>query len=373
MQLLDEERHSGRVTKIVITGGPCAGKTTAMSWIQNAFTKKGYLVLFVDETATQLINGGAKPWLSASNRDFQWRLIELQLAKERAFLEIGRIMKEEKILIVCDRAVMDNCAYMTPEEFRWVQERLQRSTVSLRDEYDAVFHLVTAAKGAEKFYTLANNQARTETVEEARTLDDRLIAAWTGHPHLRVIDNTTDFDEKMRRLIREISAFLGEPTPYEIERKYLIRYPDIGALLAKPTCQRVDIVQTYLKSDSGADEVRIRQRGADGNFVYFKTRKKKLSGMKRVEEEERLTQDEYVALMLQADPKYRPIRKQRFCLSENGLYYEIDVYPEWQDKAIMEVELSREDQQVTMPAGIEVIREVTGDEQYSNLSLARIQ
>ena len=47
-----------KITRIVITGGPCAGKTTAMSWIQNAFTKKGYLVLFVDETATQLMTGG---------------------------------------------------------------------------------------------------------------------------------------------------------------------------------------------------------------------------------------------------------------------------------------------------------------------------
>lgn len=48
------------ITRIVITGGPCAGKTTAMSWIQNAFTEKGYLVLFVDETATQL-SRGARP------------------------------------------------------------------------------------------------------------------------------------------------------------------------------------------------------------------------------------------------------------------------------------------------------------------------
>ena len=34
-----------QITKIVITGGPCAGKTTAMSWIQNSFTRRGYVVL----------------------------------------------------------------------------------------------------------------------------------------------------------------------------------------------------------------------------------------------------------------------------------------------------------------------------------------
>ena len=37
------------ITKIVITGGPCAGKTTAMNWISNAFRERGYDVLFVPE------------------------------------------------------------------------------------------------------------------------------------------------------------------------------------------------------------------------------------------------------------------------------------------------------------------------------------
>ena len=97
----------------------------------------------------------------------------------------------------------------------------------MREDYDAVFHLVTAAKGAQEFYTLANNQARTETAEQAAAMDDKLIAAWTGHPHLRIIDNSTDFEAKMKRLIAEIAAFLGEPEPYEIERKFLIEYPDI--------------------------------------------------------------------------------------------------------------------------------------------------
>ena len=47
------------IKKIVITGGPCAGKTTALSWIQKAFSREGTRVLFVDETATELSAGGA--------------------------------------------------------------------------------------------------------------------------------------------------------------------------------------------------------------------------------------------------------------------------------------------------------------------------
>ena len=371
-ELLAHEGKKKTISKIVITGGPCAGKTTAMSWIQNAFTRMGYAVLFVDETATQLITGGAAPWLSTSNRDFQWRLLELQLNKEKAFVEIAKTMKADKILVVCDRAALDNRAYMTEADFRYVLRQMNTNEVSLRDQYDAVFHLVTAAKGAERFYTTANNAARTETVEQAAALDDKLIAAWTGHPHLRVIDNTSDFEEKMRRLIGEITAFLGEPVPMEIERKYLIAYPDVKALEKLPNCRRVEIVQTYLKCESDEEEVRIRQRGYDGNYIYFKTRKRRISDLKRIEVEERLTQEEYLSLLVQADPAYRPIHKQRYCLSDNGLYYEIDVYPEWQDKAMMEVELHSDTQKVVFPDCVKVIREVTDDPSYSNHNLAKL-
>ncbi len=371
-ELLAQDSVQKKIAKIVITGGPCAGKTTAMSWIQNTFTRMGYAVLFVDETATQLISGGAAPWLSTSNRDFQWRLLELQLNKEKAFMEIAKTMKSDRILVVCDRAALDNRAYMTEQEFRFVLRQMNTNEVALRDQYDAVFHLVTAAKGAERFYTTANNSARTETPEQAAALDDKLIAAWTGHPHLRVIDNSTDFEEKMRRLIGEISSFLGEPEPMEIERKYLIAYPDVKALEKLPNCRRVDIVQTYLQCDADEEEVRIRQRGYDGNYIYFKTRKRKVDAVKRVEVEERLTQEEYLALLVQADPSCRPIHKQRYCLTENGLYYEIDVYPEWQDKAIMEIELRSETQKIVFPDCVKVIREVTGEKAYSNHALAKL-
>ena len=93
----------------------------------------------------------------------------------------------------------------------------------------------------------------------------------------------------------------------------------------------------------------------------------------RIEIEERLSQEEYIALMVEADPDYRAIHKERYCLSENGLYYEIDIYPEWKEHAVMAIELYSEDQEIVFPEGIDVIREVTGDPAYSNHELARIK
>ncbi len=360
-----------KITKIVITGGPCAGKTTAMSWIQNAFTKDGYLVLFVSETATELMSGGA-PWkLTKNNREYQLQITKLMLAKEQAFEAVAKTFDAEKVLIICDRGALDNRAYMNDEEFRYVLDQLGTSEIELRDHYDAVFHLVTAAKGAEEFYTLANNAVRYETPEEAIRVDDGLIASWTGHPHLRIIDNRYDFNGKMMALITEIAAFLGEPRPMETKRKYLIRYPDTGELEQRPNCQRVEILQAYLKSEIPGEMIRIRQRGREGHYLYYKTRKRMIDG-KRIEMEERLSKNEYLELLMQADPDYRPIRKQRYCLSENGLYYNIDIYPQWPDRALMEIELYGREDEVVFPEGISVIREVTGEEEFTNPSIARI-
>lgn len=359
------------ITKIVITGGPCGGKSTAMSWVQNAFTQMGYTVLFVPETATELITGGVAPWTCGTNADYQKCQLMLQLEKERVFEQAANTMDNENILIVCDRGTLDNKAYMKPEEFDEALSFLKTNEVELRDNYDAVFHLVTAAKGAEEFYTTENNSARTETVEQAVALDDKTVAAWTGHPHLRVIDNSCSFEDKMKKLVAEISSFLGEPEPFEIERKYLIEYPDIDWLENNPTCQRIEIIQTYLNSEDG-DEIRVRQRGIEGNYIYFQTIKKKVSGVKRVEIERRLSQSEYLKLLMDADTTKRQIRKTRYCLTYENQYFEIDVYPFWHDRAIMEIELSNENENIVFPEHIKVIKEVTDDPSYKNASLATI-
>ena len=370
LSMRDEEKKM-EISKIVITGGPCAGKSTAMSWVQNAFTQMGYTVLFVPETATELITGGVAPWTCGTNAEYQKCQLKLQIEKENIFEQAARTMPVDKVLIVCDRGTLDNKAYMDDIEFAEAIQFIGSNEVELRDNYDAVFHLVTAAKGAEEFYTTANNSARTETIEEAAALDDKLISAWTGHPHLRVIDNTSSFEDKMKKLVSEIASFLGEPEPYEIERKYLIEYPDIKWLEGNPSCQRIEIIQTYLNSAAG-EEVRVRQRGVDGNYIYFQTIKRKVSDVKRVEIERRLSQAEYLKLLMEADTTKRQIRKTRYCLTYENQYFEIDVYPFWNDKAIAEIELSDENAEIIFPKQIKVIKEVTDDDSFKNAALAKI-
>jgi len=358
------------IAKIVLTGGPCGGKSTALARIEQIYTAMGYAVLFVSETATELITGGVAPG-AVDNVVFQTALLSTQLFREEIYEGLARKLPGEKVLIVCDRGALDNRAYMSENEFSDVLENLCANEIDLRDGYDAVFHLTSAADGAAQFYTRANNEARTETVEQAVALDRALIAAWAGHPHLRVIDNSTDFEDKIARLTQALSHFLGEPAPFELERKFLIAYPDIHALAALPNCQKVEIIQTYLEAPDPDAELRIRQRGSGGHYIYTKTEKRRVSDVRRVEVEKRLGRAEYLALLMTADTTLRQIRKTRYCLMFERQYFEIDVYPFWNQQAIVELELTNEDDPIVFPDFLKIIREVTQDARYKNHALAR--
>ena len=201
-------------------------------------------------------------------------------------------------------------------------------------------------------------------------MDDKLISAWTGHPHFRIIDNSTDFEEKLERLLKEIASFLGEPEPFEIERKFLIYYPNIKELENMDNCTKVDITRTYLKSSDGVER-RVRARGIDGDYLYYLTEKREISKLKRIETERKLSQVEYLQSLMESDNKLHTIHKTRYCLSENNQYFEIDIYPEWDRQAIMEIELNSEDQKIDVPDFIKIIKEVTDDDNYKNYGMAK--
>ena len=121
----------------------------------------------------------------------------MQMLKENYYEEACKRLNYNKILLIHDRGFADSKAFVTEDEFNKILKQLKLDFITERDKYDAVFHLVTAAKGAEEFYSLESNVARSETKEQAIMQDTKLISCWTGHPHFRVIDNSTDFETKI--------------------------------------------------------------------------------------------------------------------------------------------------------------------------------
>ena len=156
---------------------------------------------------------------------------------------------------------------------------------------------------------------------------------------------------------------------FEIERKYLIRMPDPGFLQqnASPT----EIVQTYLLPPATHINARVRKRGHEGAWVYTHTEKTRLSDLRRIENEREISLEEYETLLQSADPGRNVIRKTRWVLPWNGQNFEIDIFPFWTDRALMELELEEESQAIDLPPQIRVLREVTADYRYLNSSLSR--
>ena len=115
-----------RIKKIVLTGGPCAGKSTILAGIQDYLVEKGYYVITLDETATQLIRSNMPPLMDRERvLIFQDIVLKTQLGKEISAIRYAdELLKDEKVIILCDRAIMDNKAYLpTEEDFQFILEQ----------------------------------------------------------------------------------------------------------------------------------------------------------------------------------------------------------------------------------------------------------
>lgn len=156
---------------------------------------------------------------------------------------------------------------------------------------------------------------------------------------------------------------------YEIERKFLIRRP--AAAWLEANCEGSDIIQTYLKTEATGHSDRVRRREGKDGVVYTHTVKRRISDLRREEQEREISEGEYLALLQRADPERRSIEKRRYVLAYEGKDFEIDVYPFWQDRAVMEIELADEAEAVKLPPEIEIIKEVTQDRRYTNAALAK--
>ena len=156
--------------------------------------------------------------------------------------------------------------------------------------------------------------------------------------------------------------------PLEIEKKFLIKMPDLEWIKKNTNCKIAEIFQTYLGFKKNGYGDRVRKMTINGETKYFYTSKKSLSDMTRIELEREIPEKEYLE-NLNANKWGKTLFKTRYIVYLNDLKYEIDVYPFWSETAILEIELKSEDEPYTIPDFVEVIGDVTGNRDYSNSSL----
>lgn len=352
------------IPRIVITGGPCAGKTTGLAYISEKLADRGFYPLIVPEVPTLLMLGNATP-KAYSEEVFQRGVVKLMHEMEEVWDGIGRSRPELNPVLVCDRGIPDCPPYMRPDTYEGILRDLTLgSATEVRDRrYKGAIHLRSVAYDKPELYTTANNAARRENVDEARSRDEQTLAAWVGHPHLRVVDNSTDFEGKLHRLDQELCSILGIPVPLEIENKYRcapVRFEDIPQ-----PCQRIEIEQHYLLGQKGG---RIRKRGQHDSFVYFRTQKVDVRPGVRIETEDFITAEEYRVSLRFTE---KGLRKERWCFVWENQYFELDLIPQKGGLLyLLELELTQEQQRVRLPPFLTIEAEVSHDPAYSNYHLA---
>lgn len=197
-----------RCMAIAITGGPCAGKTSAIEVLRKRLDGSHVEAVFVSEAATELILSGIAPWTCESMLEFQTRVIELQLIRE---FSAHAQAAENNAVVICDRGICDSHAYLSDEDYRIALEANGIDHKQALARYDAVFHLDTIAKDDPGAYTKANNKARFENAQEAVLANKRVINAWSEHPSLHIIGNSASFEEKADALFEAILRTLSSP------------------------------------------------------------------------------------------------------------------------------------------------------------------
>jgi hypothetical protein len=229
-----------RVLKVVLTGGPCGGKTTALPSIAEALRERGIPTVTVAETATSLVSSGidriAMIGTAEGLFEFNLQYQQMQMEKEDRMISFVRASVQHSAawrpggrerpgevdaVLLCDRGTMDSKAHVPPSV--WAQLLAELGIASdveiCEARYDAVLHFVTAADGAEEAYSTAGNAARTETVEEARESDRKLREVWRRHPAVTVLENPAaadgGLDAKVDQAVQAVVALATAGRPDE--------------------------------------------------------------------------------------------------------------------------------------------------------------
>ena len=363
------------ITSIVITGGPGGGKS-GLNGVRQRMEAHGYRVIIVPEIASEFFISGLTIGPNGlSNQRFQQAILQEQINREEHYKQLAAEMPGAKKLVIFYRGVMDCKAYMREREFVHMIHEMKYRIAQLRDErYAGIFHLESAAVGAKEWYTTANNPARKETPAQAAAKDMQTRQVWVGHPHLRIIKSSPDFNIKMQQLVLAIERLLGIPEPLEIEKKFLVKLRDIREFIHASHAVPVNIEQVYLKKKKNTRE-RIRKRSQDGYSIYYRSQKERIGPGINREIEARTDESLYkILLKYERDHSRDIIRKKRYCFLYDGQYFELDIVKNpkrHKGLALMELELDDMNQALHLPPYVEVIREVTNDIQFTNSSLAK--
>ena len=186
--------------RIVLTGGPGGGKTTAADLFRREI---GERVVLVPEAATMVFSGGF-PRVSQPTAVH---------AAQRAIYHVQRNLEDVQAalypdrVLLCDRGTVDGAAYW-PDEPRGFFRALGTSLKAELARYDAVIFFESAAVGGMGIE--GGNPVRNETMEQAVELDGKLRALWSHHPRFILVPHNPSFFKKISFALAVLDGIVSE-------------------------------------------------------------------------------------------------------------------------------------------------------------------
>ncbi|MCA9389694.1 MAG: AAA family ATPase [Candidatus Magasanikbacteria bacterium] len=162
---------------VVLTGGPCSGKSTSMQELRERYPE----LAFVPEVATIVIaQVGIRPPVgdAVGSAKFQKLIYAVQRAFEHAAQD--QAIRDGKKAIILDRGSMDNAAYIDGG----VETLTSLLRTTREAEYARYQAVICLSQPSQEVYERmrSNNPARSEDYETAEALSERIKNAWRQHP-----------------------------------------------------------------------------------------------------------------------------------------------------------------------------------------------
>lgn len=186
--------------KVVLTGGPGGGKTTALDLFRRELRDQ---VAVVPEAATVLFQGGIK----RSDDEQTLKATQKAIFELQKNLEDIQAKAYPERLLICDRGTIDGLAYWPGEEkefFDLVDSNFEEEI----QQYDAVIFFETAASSGQDINS--NNPVRNESNQQAIDLDKRLQDIWSKHPNFHFVSSSESFIKKIMFGIMTIENVINQ-------------------------------------------------------------------------------------------------------------------------------------------------------------------
>ena len=374
--------------KICITGGPCAGKTTAMSRLIETFSPE-FNVYTVPEMATMTFSSGVtilpENFTPEMHKVFTTSICQMQIHLENYFETIAKTQRK-KTLIITDRGVCDNFVYCSTENKHKIleDEKWSMDYVS-NGRYDMVIHMVTAANGAEEHYTLDNNSARWESRQQAIENDIKGQKEWMHHHNFVLIDNSCKgFEAKIQRVLKSVANISGAKTQHKYVKKFLLPIDfSFDSIPAEIKCDNFSETRHNLISNrEDMNHLIMKRTYPNQSFpvFFYIARNIKDSYEQRIETHRIISEKFYQDYLNQVDPNHVTIHKQvrQFSLKQNK---EVNIYQIEKItmldseycilKIIRDFEPSQEEKAV--PHFVRVIEEITENPAYFSSNFSKLK